>query len=141
MSGTNICDCNDNSSSGADTFAILRYTLIARDIATWALFLASLQASSISHFRLKELELWPGLRSSEAASLTFSRNASKFADVNVKTATNDLGIARDRAPFDYHRLIIYICNLLQTKCKLINIDQNTCLFRFRNSKTRCFSEL
>jgi hypothetical protein len=56
---------------GADTFAILRYSLIARDIAIWALFLASLQASSIFHLLLKELELWPGLRSSEAASLTF----------------------------------------------------------------------
>ena len=62
MSGTNMCDCNDNSSSGADTLAILRYSLIARDIAIWALFLASLQAISIFHFLLKELESWPGLR-------------------------------------------------------------------------------
>jgi hypothetical protein len=84
MSGTKIYDFNDNSSSGADTFAfaILRYSLIAQEIAIWwALFLASLQAASIFHFLLKELELWPGLHSSEAASLTFFRNASKFADV------------------------------------------------------------
>jgi hypothetical protein len=33
--------------------------------------LASLQAISIFHFLLKELESWPGLRNSEAASLTY----------------------------------------------------------------------
>ena len=82
-----MCDCNDNSSSGADTLAILRYSLIARDIAIWALFLASLQAISIFHFLLKELESWPGLRNSEAASLTFFRNASKFADVCPSPST------------------------------------------------------
>ncbi len=34
-----------------------------------------------------KMELWPGLRNSEAASLTFFKNASKFADVCPSPST------------------------------------------------------